>query len=198
MTDFTFDDSIPFTTNNPAVDQPVMLANNVANVGIWEVDHIGFNALNGGQHQWTQFPITSSFPTPPVPIAMSSVAFPGGGIANPAIAQYFFQNSLNTFQISANRAWAYAGTGGAIANQFWNVSTITRTVAGSYDVVLVSNAVSSVNFGVLLSSGVAPGGVLLVSGYNITGIGTFTVQFRIPSTGVLTDPLSFSFQVLQI
>ena len=55
MANYTFDDSVPATNNDPSVDQPVMLANNVSNEDIWDVDHVGFNASNGGTHKQINF-----------------------------------------------------------------------------------------------------------------------------------------------
>src|SRR6266404_3955444 len=51
MTNFPFDDTIPATGNDPSVDQPTMLTNNVSSQGIMNVDHIGYNFNNGGIHR---------------------------------------------------------------------------------------------------------------------------------------------------
>jgi len=55
MSNYTFDDTIPAANNDPSTDQPVMLSNNVANQGIWDEDHVGFNAANGGTHKQINF-----------------------------------------------------------------------------------------------------------------------------------------------
>lgn len=47
---FTFYPNIPNAPNDPEDDQPLMLQNNVATNGIIAVDHVGFNAGNGGYH----------------------------------------------------------------------------------------------------------------------------------------------------
>lgn len=196
---FSFNDGVPAAPDNPSVDQPIMLQNNVSNQGIWAVDHIGFNAANGGQHQWTQFPITSSFPTPPTPTGMSSVAFPGAGVANPAAAQYFYQNSQVTTQLSCVRAWALCSTGGIIATQSVNVMSVTRTGTGNYSVVLTANAVTSSNFAVLVSGTVTSNlSIGVIAGYAITGIGTFQINFAKLNGTATTDPTNFSFAVLQL
>ena len=48
---FTFNTTIPASNHSPATDQPIMLANNVANAGIWSIDHNGFNVAEGGYHK---------------------------------------------------------------------------------------------------------------------------------------------------
>ena len=52
---FTFNAGIPAANNNPSVDQPVMLQNNIATNGIIAVDHVGFNISNGGEHNKVTF-----------------------------------------------------------------------------------------------------------------------------------------------
>lgn len=198
---FAFNNQIPAANNNPSVDQPVMLQNNVSNQGIWTVDHVGFNASNGGQHQWTQFPITSTFPTPPTPSAMSSVAYPTGGIAQPSIAQYAFQNSQNTFFVNLIKAYGFATPSGIINNQSMNVSSISRQSAGIYNVTLTPNAVvGGTNFGVLATAFCAGTGEGAIAGYNFTTIGgsTFELQFFQLAGSPLTDPKNFTFIVLQV
>lgn len=196
---FTFNDGVPAAADNPSVDQPIMLQNNISNQGIWAVDHIGFNAANGGQHQWTQFPIASTFPTPPTPTGMNSVAYPGAGVSNPAAAQYFFQNSQATVQLSCVRAWALCSTGGIISTQSVNVTSVTRTGTGNYSVVLTTNAVTSSNFAVLVSGTVTSTlSIGVIAGYAITGVGTFQINFAKLNGSATADPTNFSFAVLQL
>ena len=62
MTNFVFDDTIPASNNNPSQDQPDMLANNVAALGIMNVDHIGYNQTNGGLHRQSQYMELAAIP----------------------------------------------------------------------------------------------------------------------------------------
>lgn len=65
MANYTFDATIPATNNDPSEDQPKMLNNNVSNQAIWEVDHIGFNANESGEHKAISFNQDASY----VPVA---------------------------------------------------------------------------------------------------------------------------------
>jgi hypothetical protein len=47
---FTYNNLVPATNNDPSVDQPQMLINTQSINSIIAVDHIGFNAGNGGYH----------------------------------------------------------------------------------------------------------------------------------------------------
>jgi hypothetical protein len=53
MTNWAFNTGIPAANDDPSVDQPDMLQNNVSTNGIIAEDHIGFNINNGGYHQQT-------------------------------------------------------------------------------------------------------------------------------------------------
>lgn len=48
---FTFNNAIPASGNNPSVDQPGMLTNNISTANIINVDHRGFNQTSGGKHK---------------------------------------------------------------------------------------------------------------------------------------------------
>jgi hypothetical protein len=50
MTFAPFTTNIPFSTNNPSVDQPNMLQNTNSEAQIWPIDHHGFNDSLGGYH----------------------------------------------------------------------------------------------------------------------------------------------------
>ena len=65
MTLYTF--SIPQTNNDPADDQPLMLANFGA-INQWvNVDHVGFNTDGFGEHNLVTFN-DNNVPVPPTPI----------------------------------------------------------------------------------------------------------------------------------
>ena len=48
MTNFQFSNTVPAAGNDPSSDQPLMLINNQSLFNYLNVDHIGFNANNGG------------------------------------------------------------------------------------------------------------------------------------------------------
>jgi hypothetical protein len=194
---FSFNDGIPAAPNNPSVDQPIMLQNNVSTQGIMTVDHIGFNAANGGQHQWTQFPIAASFPTPPTPTAMNSVAFPAAGIANIAVAQYKFQTSLSTVFLSAVKAFALGTSGGILASQSFNVASIVRNSVGNYTVTLDANTVTGTDYAVFVSNTGNAGNTAIVNSYTILSATQFTLQFVIVNLS-FQDPTQFNFTVMQL
>jgi len=52
---FTWNNNVPNAPNNPSVDQPNMLTNTQSDNSIWAVDHIGYNAVNGGIHNVIRF-----------------------------------------------------------------------------------------------------------------------------------------------
>lgn len=67
MPNFTFDNTIPATNNNPSDDQPGMLINNQSTQSLIGIDHITFNLNNGGQHKAITFNQDASYvPVTPV------------------------------------------------------------------------------------------------------------------------------------
>lgn len=106
MTNFAYITGIPATNNNPSDDQPDMLNNNDNGALIWETDHIGFNAPNGGLHQQSSYP---AFSSGIVPVGNDpnegSVAYPAAGVADPTIAQYYFRNVNSTLPLSCIKAF---------------------------------------------------------------------------------------------
>lgn len=48
---FTYNNLVPATNNDPSSDQPDMLINTQSINSIIAVDHVGFNAANGGYHK---------------------------------------------------------------------------------------------------------------------------------------------------
>lgn len=199
MTNFSYDNSVPASQNNPSTDQPVMLNNCISSGNIWEADHIGFNASNGGTHKQVSF---YSKNTPSAPVTDTGILYTADGSASATPAILKFRNSSAIFPVSAIRAYAYftvgAGPGYAITlvNSF-NVSTVVRASAGVYNITLDANVVGSANFGVIASSGI------LTSAY-CTGSGTLTIS---TSTQILSfgqyiiepfDAGQISFQVIQL
>jgi len=197
---FTFTDSIPASGNNPSDDQPLMLQNNVATQGILAVDHFTFNAANGGQHQWTQFPINVAFPTPPTPTDSNSVAFPAAGIADASVAQYQFQNSVGTYFLSCIKAYALCTSGGIYESQSFNVASVVRASTGVYTVTLTDNVVSGNAYAVFITSTKSASPITLVYSYAVNTMvaGQFTLNF-VTALGLnAADPSFFNFIVVQV
>ena len=191
---FTFNTGIPAAANDPSVDQPDMLTNNVSTDAILAVDHVTFNTASGGTHKQITL---SSKNVPGVQTDPASTLYSNSGTAS-SVAQLFFRSQNGTFQVSPIKAWAFcSGAGTITASQSSNVSTVTRTSAGNYDIVLTANAVNSANFAVLMSSALSAANRTLIIGYTITGVGTFSLKFT-NTIIVDTDPISFSFSVIQI
>jgi hypothetical protein len=61
LTNFQAFTGIPNRPNKPSVDQPNMTINNNSFIGIWAVDHVGFNQNDGGYHTTIhQVPVNST------------------------------------------------------------------------------------------------------------------------------------------
>lgn len=203
MTMFTFSSTIPFATNNPSNDQPIMLTNNVANSGIWNVDHVGFNSTgvtgnpnaSGGQHLRVTF--NGKNPLPFTPTDPLSGLYTVSGVAT-TNSEMRFLNGLNVaFPVSLIRAYALVSSSGSIINsQQINVASITQTGPGtSYTVNLVAGAVNgTTNYAVLSQA----------SDFNIiiNSAPQSATQFiarSITNTGINQyPPTSWSFVVLQL
>ncbi len=97
MTNWTFDDTIPATNDNPSDDQPGMLDNNISTLGIIAINHVGFNFNNGGQHTAIQFNIDADYT-------------PSGTVSPPAL--------FITFGVPVPQLRFYSGTPGESANQY--------------------------------------------------------------------------------
>jgi len=179
MTLFNYNNNVPFTTNNPSVDQPQMLINTQSISGIVAVDHIGFSANNGGTHVQTTF-VSSTTPTPPTGVA--SVAYPTNGIAAPTIPNYAFQNANSIFLLNSIRAFALfqsaAGPVTTFLNQFGFAS-----ISGSntlYNLTVNANVVTGNNVIVFASMNATSG---LVPIYAFAG-GVLGIQIPLAAIGV--------------
>lgn len=147
MSNFVFDSGIPFAQNNPSSDQPKMLANNIANEGIWDVDHIGFNSNNGGTHlqnSYEGFSLGTLLPGTP-----ASTAYPAAGVASSTRSQYYFKNTLGTYLLSSIKAFGVfvtQNTNGVIppgSIMGMNIVSITASGNGQINTIdLTPNAVT--------------------------------------------------------
>lgn len=189
----TYNLDIPDAPNNPSNDQPKMKTNTNA-INAWTaVDHVEFGSSPAGTHLQTTF---SSKNTPAAQTDPQSVLYTADGIAS-TVAQMYFRNQNTTFQVSPIKAWAICdATGAFLGSQSLNVVSVTHSSAGVYTVVLSANAVSGTDFAIFVTTSGAGSSTIRLPGYNITGVGTFTLTFL--SLSVATDPVKFSFMVLQI
>jgi len=202
MSSFTFNPNIPAAANNPSNDQPDMLQNNMSTNSLLAVDHVSFNTNNGGQHLQVTLPATT-YVVPGAQTGNASVIYPNEGETVTA-AQLYYVNSQATIQLSAIRAWAFCDSAGAIQNnQAVNIASIVHAGTGIFNVTLTTNAVSSAQFAIIVSSAQYAFNATTrppVSTSTITGTGTFTLNFFTLNLSPVqpVDPLFFSFLVLQI
>lgn len=201
---FTFNTNIPAAANDPSVDQPDMLTNNVSTKAIIAVDHLTFDTANGGNHLQVHLPLYTNPTIVNGSATQGSVLYGAAGVADTAHAQCYFKNANNiVFQMSGIRAWAFATAAGITASQSVNVASIVRTAgqpAGDFTITLTANATSSANYAVILSSAATALVGAPLMNYGILSTTQFRLQFRAlsGSSQILTDPTSFSFLVLQL
>jgi hypothetical protein len=189
---FTYNTGVPATNNDPSIDQPQMLNNTIVIDEILDVDHITFNADNGGKHRQNTYPDVTTQGTQ---LGLAGVGYTIQGTANTGAPQWSFKNSISDFTPTTMRAWAFCNNGGIVNNQKMNVDSVVRNAAGNYTVTLKTNAVTGTDFGVLVSCQPASG--FLFYSYTILAAGSFRLFFG-PNNSILLDPTNFTFQVFQI
>ncbi len=153
MTAFTFNDGVPSSPNNPSVDQTPMLQNNVSNVQIWDVDHVGFNSTgsggagsSGGQHLQVTF---NDKNVPGVVVDPISVLYTDDGTAS-TVADLSFKNQNGTFRISALKVLGVLTTvttnGVVVPDSAMNVVSVLSAGNGTvYTINLVVGATNGTN-----------------------------------------------------
>ncbi len=193
----TYNRDIPDAPNNPSVDQPKMKTNTNSIDTLLAVDHIGFNATNGGIHKQTAFEVFSAGAIPGG--TPSSVAYPAAGLADTSRAQYFFKDSTNTnYLLSGIKAFAFCAPNGSITGgQSSNVSLIVNNIPGKYTINVAPNVLKSSNYLVFISAS-QTSNTQMVHSYNILSATSFELFFSFPLTGLLLNPSSFCFVVIQI
>lgn len=200
MTNFAYITGIPATNNNPSDDQPDMMDNNDNAALIWNEDHIGFNAPNGGLHRQSAYP---AFSSGIVPIGddpnEGSVAFPAAGLADTTRAQYYFRNVNNTYCMSTIRAFGVfkptVADGAVSLDNGMNVASITQSnTIKTWTIVLSPGVTTSNNVAVFINSN---GNLATL---NFTYTFDFTTQTLVITTAATTAAINktFSFQVLQL
>jgi hypothetical protein len=150
---FLFNSSIPATNNNPSDDQPIMQSDNSSIEGIWEEDHIGFNADGGGTHLQMRMRQFSTDITPVGSATEASVYYAAAGIADVVRAQAYFKNVLNIpLPISCIKAFGVFTTSNSAPPPLDNSFNCTISGQGNtYTITLTTNVVSGNNVIVFLN-----------------------------------------------
>lgn len=185
---------IPVTNNDPSVDQPNMTVNNDAVPTILAVDHISFNAPNGGTHKQVTF---SSENTPGAQTDPASTLYTAAGTAS-SIAELFWKNQSANFQAIPIRAWGVFNPNAISLAQTINVSGIVKNAVGNYTVTLNTNVCGSSNYGVLFTVPMTSFSVGGICGYQITSATTFNLFIRSLTSNSGVDLAPITFAVLQI
>ncbi len=92
MTTYPYNTAVPNGPNDPADDQPLMLTNTSSINALIAVNHVGFNAANGGIHNIVQFQNQGS--TDPAPAAFGQVYTKTVG----ADVQLFYESALGIIE----------------------------------------------------------------------------------------------------
>lgn len=203
MSTFSFNSSIPQGTDNPSTSQGQFLTNFSSISGLIAEDHIGFNTANGGFHEQVTLPANN---TPGAQTGLACTIYSNPGVANNAASMLFLKNASDVFQLSVIRAWGFFTGNGSFPitpAQSYNVSTITKSGVGQYVVTLVSGAVSSNIFAVIVSgemtSGFSIGAIVGSDAYAFGGgQGSFQINSRALTAASGTDTPLIGFAVLQI
>ena len=131
---FTFYTDIPGANNNPSVDQPKMLTNNVTVESALNVDHITFNDADCGKHKQVTF---ISENAAGAQIDPASTLYTGAGSAS-TNAQLFYRNEDRIFMASPIRAFCTFST--------VNVDTDPVTIANGFNISNVLGSLFTYSF----------------------------------------------------
>ncbi len=194
----TYTRDIPDAPNNPSVDQGPMKTNTNSIDTIIAVDHYTFADTPSGTHKQVTLSGKNAAGAQTDP---ASAVYTASGTAS-SVAQLTYRNQNGIFPLSCVRAWGYVqgGVGPVvIGSQSVNVSTVTRSSTGKYVITLTANAVSSNQYAVMATPFVASSANGTQVGYTVLGpIGQFELNFVQLSGSPASDPVSFTFMVLQI
>lgn len=201
---FTFSTTIPAAPNDPSVDQPDMLQNNVATNGILGVDHITFNLLGGGEHKQVTFNgknVPGAQTDPKSVLYTNNVTATATNTASAStIAEVFFRNQNAILPVSMIKAFGCFDGGGNPLNT-WNMSIALpagHPSVGTYNIDLATNCVTGFSYLVLLSNSGNNTFTFLDEKYSInTGTGQINIQFGRQGVS-FQDPNQFSILILQL
>lgn len=211
MTSFTFNNQIPAAANNPSVDQPQMLLNNVSNFDIWEVDHVGFNSVGSGgpnssSGQHLQVTFNDKFPpavapTDPLSILYTdniTVATATNTVSASPISQVFFRNQNAIQPVTLIKAYGFFDSAGTSLNSF-NISSSAFSGVTGYTLTIPPNVLTGNNYGILAMSNTPVPPFPLVGSSSIISATSCNVAFRSPTTaGTTVLATSFTVIILQL
>lgn len=141
MAIFNYNRDIPDGPNNPSNDQPLMKTNTNSTDEILAVDHVSFEAQNGGTHKQVSF---FSNNVPGALGANTSVIYTNAGSADATHPQLYWKNTLLTSPLSAIRSFATftSATGAIVPDNAFNIASINKASASSaIDITLTANAI---------------------------------------------------------
>lgn len=165
MPSFTWNDLVPFSTNNPSDDQPKMLTNTQSTKLILNQDHFTFESSTAagdvdGWHRRVYIPVFTD-PVPTVPFVQSSAIYTGAGSSSGDVDRPLlsFINDRGSFALSGIRAMGtFIGTnvvGPVTMDNSFNVDSAELTIAlpsRTYVITLKSDVVIGTNAAVIASS----------------------------------------------
>lgn len=200
---FTFNTNIPAANNNPSVDQPDMLTNNQSTDALLAVDHVSFNALNGGQHKQVTFNnrnVPGAQTDPQAVLYTNTVMATSTNTASAStVSEMFYINQNSTYPISMIKAFGTFDSGGNPLNT-WNMFITLpggHPSTGSFGITMPANCVTGSSYLVLISSTGSAGKTTLTNSYTINSATSFGVQF-VALDSTFQDPTKFSLLVLQL
>lgn len=183
MTNFTFNNAVPAAGNNPSIDQPDMLTNNVSEDGILAIDHVSFNTNDGGTHKQVNF--INKF-VQPAQTDPSSVLYTVSGTASTK-ADMRFKNENGIFPVNALRAYgSYVVLAGSAA--FVDSFNVTRTSTATVTTITMPAGITTGTSFTILAFITDNNSIT----YAITGADTFTLTNNIGAANKIV-----SFIVLQ-
>ncbi len=190
MTLYTYNNNIPFASNNPSTDQPNMQTNTNSISALIGVDHVGFNSSgsgaggNGGHHLQVTFDQTTTQTTPSNP---QTILYTAAGTADATTPQAFFVNKNATVPISLIKAFvvfSFTGSSITILNKY-NVTGVTFSAGPLYNVTTTSGAISG---------GSVPG--ILIQGAAVSAAGTIGYTWVSPTVTITNVGASNTLTVL--
>ena len=176
---FSYNPNIPATNDDPADDQPQMQTNFASIAGLIAVDHVGFNATGGGQHNQVTFNANNVPTTPTSPPVLFTNTVGG-------IPQLFFYSGAST---RSSQVYNNASTGstyllGGIILKWGLINPATNGTTYTFDHPF-PNSCYNVQVTINIASTVVPVGI---NGFTASG---FT--FRTTGGGVPITYLAIGF-----
>ena len=139
----TFLPGIPTTGEAPSQSQSKILSNFTALNTVFGVDHLAFNAVNGGKHSQSTYRSTGVFPAPPGNLVGEGSVY----VSNTAAArqQLYYQRESAGIEIpitSIIGGFCRVQAGALVGDQF-NVGAVANPAAGTYTITLTNNMTST-------------------------------------------------------